>query len=122
MANEITLGVTMTVTNGYYRLARNISQSFNQATPGGGNPGIVSVSTTAGNLSFTGMTQRGYTFVHNLDTTNYIELGIDDSGTFVPVIKLKAGEFALFRWTASQTIQARANTATCRVQIDTLED
>jgi hypothetical protein len=60
----------------------------------------------------------GYVYIINLDSTNYVEIG---STTGVYQIKLKAGEFALFRHNSS-TIYAKANTGACNVEYLIVED
>ena len=58
----------------------------------------------------------GWYYLKNLDTGNYVEIGITGSYT----IKLKPGEFCLFRATAA--IFGRANTATCKVEYIVIEE
>lgn len=60
----------------------------------------------------------GYVLAKNLDSTNYIEIG---STTGVYDIKLKAGEFALWRHN-SATIYTKANTAACDLEYILIED
>jgi hypothetical protein len=60
----------------------------------------------------------GYVLVINTDATNYVEIG---STTGVYDIKLKAGEFALYRHN-SATMYAKANTADCIIQYFMFED
>jgi len=62
----------------------------------------------------------GYIMVHNLDATNYIEIGYDDSG-FKPLVKLKPGEWSLFRL-AQAAPQAKADTAACDLEFLLIED
>jgi len=57
----------------------------------------------------------GYVYVRNMDTTNYVEVGITASYT----IKLLAGDFALFP--AAAAIYAKANTAACNVEYIIIE-
>ena len=52
----------------------------------------------------------GYVFIKNLDSTNFVTVGLTSSYT----IKLKAGEIALFR--AAGTLFALADTAACLVE------
>ncbi len=54
----------------------------------------------------------GYLWIKNLDSTNYVEVGVT---TGVYHIKLQAGEFALFRVNGT-TIYGKANTAACLVE------
>ena len=59
----------------------------------------------------------GYVLIINLDATNYVEIGIT---TGVYPIKLKAGEFALYRHN-STAFKAKANTAACLVEFVMIE-
>ena len=52
----------------------------------------------------------GWALFKNLDTTNYVEIGVDVAATFYPVVKLLAGESCVFRL-STLTLYARANTA-----------
>lgn len=40
------------------------------------------------------VTTFGFAYFKNLDATNYVQIGIDESGTFHPFIKLLAGQEA----------------------------
>ena len=60
----------------------------------------------------------GYMFIKNLDATNYVEVG---STTGVYDIKLKAGEFAIYRHN-SATVYTKANTGACNVAYLLIED
>lgn len=61
----------------------------------------------------------GYMFVKNRDATNYVTIRMGSSGA--DVIKLKAGEVALFRLAAS-TPYAIADTAACVIEYIIVED
>ena len=56
-------------------------------------------------------TETGYIYLKNLDSTNYVEIGLTSSYT----IKLLAGEIAVFR--AAGALFARANTAAVELEI-----
>ena len=58
----------------------------------------------------------GVYYIKNLDAVNYVSIGL--SGQYS--IKLKPGEFCLFR--AAAAIYALANGATCKVEYMVLED
>ncbi len=58
---------------------------------------------------------QGYIFIKNLDSTNFVTVGITGSYS----IKLLAGEFALFR--AAAAIFALADTASCLVEYVIIE-
>jgi len=59
----------------------------------------------------------GYILIKNLDSTNFVEVGLTASYT----IKLKAGEVALFR-ADSNSLYAKADTANVNVQLYIFED
>tara|TARA_R110000751_G_scaffold124397_2_gene225554 strand:- start:584 stop:943 length:360 start_codon:yes stop_codon:yes gene_type:complete len=61
----------------------------------------------------------GYVFIKNLDSTNYVE--ISDANDTNYFLKLKAGEFALFR-AAQSSYFAKANTAAINLEIVIIED
>ncbi len=58
----------------------------------------------------------GYVYLKNLDSTNYVEVGLTSSYS----IKLKAGEVAMFR--AAAALYARANTAAVDLEIIVIEE
>lgn len=79
----------------------------------------LSVGTSKENISKpTDMGTIGYVFLYNRDSTNFVEFG-DDAD--LPSIKLKAGEFGLYRWGATD-ISAKADTAACIVEYALIED
>ena len=58
----------------------------------------------------------GYVYLKNLDSTNYVEVGLTSSYS----IKLKAGEVAMFR--AAAALYAQANTAAVDLEIIVIEE
>ena len=70
------------------------------------------IGTSAENLAQGDVGTPGWMIVHNLDATNFVELGYDDTG-FKPFVKLKGNatvakrEWAMFR-TTQATPQAKA--------------
>jgi len=72
----------------------------------------------------TDLTTFGWAWIKNLDTTNYVEIGPDSggtAGTMVSMMKLLAGEYALFPVTPGITLKARANTAAVDLDVNVLE-
>lgn len=58
----------------------------------------------------------GWFYAKNLDSTNYLEIR-SGTGASNDIIKLKAGEFCLFRWGSDVTAPyAIANTAACLLE------
>lgn len=121
MSAEITVIAGLQCRNGDFQLLINAAQlQADQAVAGGGNPGTIVVETSAAAIPFTGLTSPGWIWMRNLDDTNFVEVGPDDDGTFVPCITLLPGEVALFRF-AGGTLKARADTAPCRLHVQALE-
>ena len=121
MADEIKITIKGKVTNGEYKTDWNFSQfSVNQAASGAAS-GVQSIGTSAENIAVGDVSTAGYLFIKNLDATNYVDIGKDNTG-FVAVGKLKAGEMCCFRVAGSTTIQLKADTAACKVQYLLLED
>ena len=77
----------------------------------------VAVTTTAAALDFTGLTAARYIKLKNLDGTNYVDVGPDNGGTMVGLIRLLSGDTCTLPLKPSTTIKAQANTATCNVQM-----
>lgn len=62
------------------------------------------------------LTSLGWSIFINRDSTNYIELR-SGTGASNDIIKLLAGEFAVFRWGSDVTAPyAIANTAACQLE------
>lgn len=112
MADEITITTTIKVkhaTSGY-KFDRTRKFVGDMADTGGGNPGLVSIGTSEENISFGDLTPN-YVFIENLDGTNFIEVGKDDSSTMKEMVKLRTGEHIVFPIAASETLRAKADTA-----------
>ena len=69
--------------------------------------------------SFGDVTTEGWTYLRNLDTTNYVQIGFatTDYG-----MRLEAGETACFRMEPAADLFLKANTAACEVEIFIAED
>ena len=62
----------------------------------------------------------GMAFFKNLDTTNFVQIGVLDDAAFAPLAKLLAGEPAQFRL-ATGTFYAQADTAAVNLDVCILE-
>jgi hypothetical protein len=120
MANEITVTARLQITNGNYTDQRNASRvQANQATLGG-NAGIQTIGFAAHEAVAIGeVATAGYVYIRNLGPTNFVQIGIDDSGTFYPTIKLLLNEVAVFR--AGGVLYAKANTAAVKIDVLVLD-
>ena len=121
MADEFKLTIRSKHSNAGYKSDWFNSQLSITQNSAGVASGVQSVGTTAENISSGDITTPGYLHLKNLDTTNFVEFGVDNTG-FVAVGKLEAGEEAVFRVADATTIQLKADTASCNVAYQLLED
>lgn len=120
MANEIKLSVNLSVDKGGARMVRTESKSVDMSGESFYHA-VQNIDTSNETLEVYELSnfdagEAGYIFAKNLDSTNYIEIGLTSSYT----IKLKAGEFCLFR--AAGAVFARANTSACELEYIYIED
>jgi len=64
----------------------------------------------------------GVAVLVNTDATNYVEIGRDVAAAFVPVIRLKAGESAIFRFAPGFSYYAKANAGAVTLELMIIED
>lgn len=114
MANEITLAATLQIANGLYADERKLTRlQATQATLGGqSGPQIIGHAAHEA-IALGDVVTAGYVYIRNLGPTNYVRIGVDVTGTFVPCIKLLVGEVAMFR--AADVLYAQANTAAVKI-------
>ena len=126
MAITANVNTSITVTDSATAFKASITPASLSVTLSavGRTGGVQNIATTAENVDYGDLTsaQVGYAFFQNLDSTNYIDLGQSDTGTIKPIVRLKAGEFAVFRITASQQLMAQANTAACNLYFEIFRD
>jgi hypothetical protein len=116
MANEISVTIGASVTNGYLRqTTQTQTRQFNQTTARAGSV-CQDVGTSEETVAF-GDVVPGYIVATNLDTTNFVSLRFASGGA--NAIKLPAnGGFAGFHIGAGVTLYAIADTAACKVKFD----
>lgn len=121
MANELQLRIGVKFEKSPLQ-AININPSVINVTVTGSDYAYQTqnVGTSAENLDKGDITSPGYCLMHNLDSSNFVEVGYDDSG-FKPTIKLKALEWALFRFTQT-TPQVKADSSACNIEYFLVED
>ena len=118
MANEISTQISLNIKTALgARLDRSevkkvnmTGESILQTTQ------FVEASNVALDMANTELGTPGYVFIKNLDSTNYCRIGLTSSYT----IKLKAGEFCLFR--AAADLYASFDTAAGYLEIIEIED
>lgn len=122
MADELRLSLAIKFTKGTAPndavLGRSVSSQTYDVSGTSGIENIVSVGTSNETLALGDIGTIGYCYFHNMDSTNYVEIGIT-SGTYA--LKLKAGEFALVRWNSS-AVHCRANTSAINLEYVLIPD
>lgn len=114
MANEITTILTLKVAKGYLDITRSVNQ---QLTLTAADPAPAGMAQTIGTdaageeITVGDVGTLGWAWFKNLDDTNFIELGIQDGGTFFPFARLNKGEAIAMRLAQGITPFARADTA-----------
>lgn len=140
MANEIQFRSSLRVTNGN-RDYRSNPTSFTRdqvtSSPAGETPGEIAVTTTGVNVDLSHLAEAGVCWMHNVDDTNFVTVGIYDPDTlvFYPMLEIGPGEcypVVLSRRIGRQypgagtstsgggsnpTFRMRADTASCKVVV-----
>ena len=124
MANEIRVDNRLTVNNGSLSITRTPVKQINMS--GSSYSSIVqSIATTAAGTAVTigsAVATYGVALFVNLDITNYVQIGVQVTGTFYPLLKLKPGESALCRLAPSTTVYAVADTSAVKLETIVVED
>lgn len=115
--SDISLTTSFNVSKGSLKRAIQRAQ---QITFAAGAPtkaaGVANIGFAAHEaLPMQDVSAAGWAFFENLDATNFVRLGIDSAGTFVPFLKLMPGESVIVRL-ATNAPYAKADTAA--VQLD----
>lgn len=120
MASELSLTVSATFTKSPL-VALTMNPGQLSVTVSGDNyvRNVQSVGTTVEALLLGDVATPGYVLMHNCDTTNYIDVRANN--TDVPVVKLKAGEYALFRLAATAPF-VKADTGACKLEYFLIPD
>jgi hypothetical protein len=116
MADEIEVLVDVTLRNG------NVENDFNPDTVIVDQSNarfvdkILDIGTSAETISFDDISTEGYVMLQNVDSSNYVTLG-PDSGGQVNLLKLDAGDVAVFRIDPAAVLKATADTATVKLRV-----
>lgn len=116
MANEITITASLQLKNGNLEDDRKLTRLQANQAAAASNGGTQSIGFAAHEaIALGGVATAGYVYVRNLGPTNFIEIGVDATGTFHPTIKLFLNEAALFR--AGAVLYAKADTAAVKIDV-----
>lgn len=113
MADEITISASMSMSNGNLNVTAQVPNYQADQTTAKYAKGTQTTGFAAHEaLDLGDLTTPGYIVVRNNDATNFIEVGVDDAGVFVPVIKVRPGESAGPLYVADgATLYVQADTA-----------
>ncbi|TWT57260.1 hypothetical protein KOR42_06180 [Thalassoglobus neptunius] len=124
MANEIKINLNGTVQNGVLKDTITLGGEvlYDQATPGGPNPGSVSVGTSEQDISFAGLTSPAFVFLRNTDDTNFVKYGPKNGSNVMEELgRLRPGGFAFLELAPSVTLRMVSDTAVCLVLVQGYE-
>ncbi len=123
MAQEITVTARLSVSKGFLVQKTDpgtILVDMSGTTAIGGAQDI-GTSTNAEAITMSDVSSAGYAFFRNTDTTNFVEIGTGTGVSFVPFLKLKAGEAAVCRL-GTNAPTAKANVAAVKLQYYIIAD
>lgn len=125
MANEIKATASLQCTNGSVVVLPQVGasqMSLTQTTLGGGGPGFLSIGTSEEDITLTDITNCGWVWIENLDTTNFVKYGPKSAGAMIEFGRLMPSTRHLFQLAPTGvTIRAVADTAACKVHVYALE-
>lgn len=120
MANEIRITPSFVVINGSLYLQMAPGLKYITQTTALVYDNVITCTTADTALSFSPITGANYGMLYmiNLDSTNYVDIGVEASGGAIfGFCRLKPGEpNGPFRVKPSVTLRSQANTASCQVQ------
>lgn len=100
-----------------------IQESFTIDVTGTGMAsGIQVVGTSAEAIVTTDVATLGWCYLKNLDSTNFILFGPDDTGTMKDFGRLDPGEPAWLRLKPGITVKVKADTSSCKMLYKIYED
>ncbi len=124
MANEITLMMRLSATNGLYTdtFDPGVVQ-IDQAAQGAHAPVVIVPHATEADLDLGDIVTPGLVMLRNLDSTNCVTWGPKDGDNEMePIGRINPGEPALFRYDPTATLRWQASTADVKVQVLALEN
>ena len=124
MANEIRVNADLQCENGNFQPRMRVQNLYITQTTLGGTTGVQAIGTAAHEAIDLGdVGTVGLVMFRNLDATNFVQIGIDDGGAFVPIHELLPGESAgPFRLASGVALYAQADTAAVKIDRVILEE
>ena len=110
MADEITINIGMSCTNGNFRFSKSYETDIDQTGVGGGG-GTPTITTDEELLDWGEISTAGILSLYNMDSTNTVEVGVMVDYVFQPVIKVRPEQFVLIEPYSSLYVRTDAGTA-----------
>lgn len=121
MAEELSVRLALTLARGFLKDKFDPPTQKIDVSADPIAAGVKTVGTSDESLDPGDVASEGVLVLHNLDDTNYVTYGPDDTG-MTPFGKLKPNEFAFVRLVPGVTVVLKANTAACNVRYWLLSD
>ncbi len=118
MANQIVISLSATVTQGSFKDSIAPGSLTVALSAQGYTSGLQEIGNGAAeNVTYDDVAAAdvGFCFLQNMDGTNYVEYGLNDTGTLKAIGRLMPGEYALIRLKPSAQLMAQANAAPVKV-------
>lgn len=124
VTDAIRLTATLRVENGNFKLERDPGAIDIDQNNQGADYHIQNIGFAAHEAITVSadVTTLGVSYLRNLDSTNYVEIGVDVAASFYPLLRLNAGEGYPLRFAQGITMYAQANTAAVDLEIWINED
>lgn len=121
MASELKITINLEYAKGNASVSKQVNNLGIDVSGTVVASGVQAVGTSEEALGLNGATTGGYLYMKNLDDTNFLELRSGTGAT--DVVKLKAGEAALFRLSGDSSAPfVIADTAECDLEYVLLSD
>lgn len=117
MANEITLTISATITNGDFKDSFLPGAEQITQTTLGGHSTVWTVGTSEEDLVIGDVGTLGLMMLRNLDSTNYVQIGKKVAGAMEASMRLSPGIPMVIKSEPGITWTAKANTASCKVLV-----
>jgi len=121
--SDINLTGNLILTKGNLKRTLTTTRGFDfVATAPTRAAGVASIGFAAHEAIVMGdVSTAGWARFENLDSTNYVQIGIDVGAVFYPFVKLKATEFCFLRL-GTNAPYAKANTAAVQLDYEIFQD
>lgn len=117
MANEITVTAQLRVIEGNLDTQRQGAANVQFDITGAKvDSGVQNIGTSEENIALVNVSNPAWCYIRNLDATNYVQVGQDDTSVMKELIRLPPDGFTVFPMDAGlSALRCKANAAACDV-------